>query len=217
MDESAAASPASSNLSAKMPMWTTGPAKKAKKAKTPRTVRGTNKIGQVGAEARQVGAEARQAYRQELPRTADDGAASSALDDMENTVRGDAYHYGLCTLHIKRLSQNLVTEAALWRTMTDRLDLCGKTGTVIQVTVRDKAEEMKNSIGSDGRVGTAAERLSWGLVTFSNVTSANRILSRNASHVDGVGLEMHTSACNPSFLAWNPVIVVHFGLNLALF
>ena len=167
---SAMDTPTPSNLSPKTPVWTTGPTAKPKKA-TPRTVRGEHKLKAWDTAA--VGA----------ADTAQQNAGSSQPDEeteLANTVvRGDAYHYGLCTLHIKRLPQNLVTESTLACNLTERLMQSGKTGDVVQVTTRDM-----------GPPHNGAPNKSWALVTFSNVMSANKILSRNASHVDGLGLQM---------------------------
>ena len=107
-----------------------------------------------------------------------DGVTSTSADGQ---IRGDAYHFGLCTLYVKRLPAKYAAEGSLRTMFTELLELCGKTGSVVQATVREK------KLGND-QLETG--RRTWALVTFSNVTSANKILSRNASHIDGLGLQM---------------------------
>lgn len=82
------------------------------------------------------------------------------------SVRGDNYHFGLCTLHLRGLPAKYENERALKRALAEMLEFGGTTSRVLQVTVRPTDSERSAA---------------WALATFSSVQSANKILAKYES------------------------------------
>ena len=99
------------------------------------------------------------------------------------SVRGDNYHFGLCTLHLRGLPAKYEDERALKHALAEMLQFGGSTARVLQVTVRP----------TDSERSTA-----WALATFSSVMSANKILAKyestslaNMEHKNSMGMLGH--------------------------
>jgi hypothetical protein len=99
-------------------------------------------------------------------------------------ISGADYHFGACTLHVKLIPEDLITESKLVDTFQERLATENSKGRVVQVTLRSKERKL------DERGEPCGPPRSWCLVTFDMANAAQQILSRNAAHVDGLGLEM---------------------------
>lgn len=161
--------------SPKTPTWTVGG---AAQANDPRTVRGTRRVGEP-----------------ELPSTESPKVApsSSAIEHpgqrlmaRADSVGGDAYHFGLCTLQLTGLSGQYESEQTLKNKLEQMLDSSNASDCVLQVTVGHGLE-------SDGKPRTGTNT-SWAMATLSNVACANQILHKSVQ--TSIGLEFAVQALN---------------------
>ena len=150
----------------KTPDWDDGVAR----ADEPRTVRGTHRAKDWDTLHRKCAA----AVSDEPSTTK---ARVFSTRDRAPSVRGEAYHFGLCTLHLRCLPPMYVSERALTQVLTEMLEFNGKVGSVLQVTVERRLDDEKFR--------------SWGLVTLSNVTSANKILATYSKVSMNIEFEVH--------------------------
>jgi hypothetical protein len=155
--------------SPKTPAWVVGGSQRADE---PRTVRGTHRVKEWNTLHRKDAA----AASRNAPSTTKTRTSSGR--DRTASVRGEAYHFGLCTLHLRRLPPKYESERALEQVLDEMLEFNGKVGSVVQVTVERDEEESEMF-------------KSWGLVTLSNVTSANKILARYRQLSMDIEFEVH--------------------------
>ena len=105
-------------------------------------------------------------------------ASRSSLLTADNGIASADYHFGACTLHVKCLPEELAHVTTCSDMFRERLEGVGK---VLQATVRIK-ERKTGEPGGGPR--------SWALVTLSSAKAVQKVISRNAAHVDGLVLEM---------------------------
>lgn len=136
--------------SPKTPAWTTGAAPKVLE---PLTVRGTHSLQEFAALHSNGSTEP--------------GRLQPTSSIENEVVRGDAYHFGLCTLILRELLDRCaVSEAAVKQVVLEKLEMCRTTGRVLQVTLAE-ATKTKNK-----------KDKSWALVTVDTVMCANILLDR---------------------------------------
>ena len=158
--------------SPKTPAWIVGGEAQANE---PRTVRGKHRVGE--PETPSIGSP------EAAPRSSQNKHPGQRLTARTESVRGDAYHFGLCTLQLTGLSGQYESESTIKQKLEEMLDHSDKTNCVLQVTVGQKLDS-----GGKPNTGTST---SWAMATLSNVACANQILHKSVRTSINLEFEVH--------------------------